>query len=384
MIKEVIMPKLGQTMEEGIIEKWRKKEGERVEKGEILLEITTDKATLEVESYASGILKKVIAREGETVPVTEIIAYIGEPEDEIPVISERPKSRAAVVIEETGGREVPGKKEEEAIEAGRIKASPAARRIARENKVDLSLIKGTGPAGRITEKDVLDFKPLSPIRRIIGERMSMSKREIPHYYLTTSLDMKEVMSLRQNFNQKLRGNGLNISYNDFLIKAAGLTIAQYPSFNTYLEAGGIKKREEINIGLAVSIPDGIVVPVIHRVDKASFQEIVKERMELVEKARSFKLTPAEYSGGSFTISNLGGYDIENFCAIINPPECAILAVARIMDRPVVVQGEIAIRPMMKVTLSLDHRLIDGAIGAEFLQKFKELIETPASLCRELL
>jgi len=309
MIKEVIMPKLGQTMEEGIIEKWRKKEGEKVEKGDILLDITTDKATLEVESYVTGILKKIVHNEGETVPVTQIIAYIGEEGDKVPDVTEekkKPVEAAKQEVREVKAAHGPAsgetvEKEEGSPEASRVKASPAARRIAREKKIDLSAIKGTGPGGRITEKDVLDFGKdtkvsSSPIRRVIAERMSRSKREIPHYYLTASLDMKEVIEMRKNLNQKLKKDGLKVSYNDFLIKASALTIAKYPSFNT---------RDSINIGLAVGIPEGILVPVIRNADKLSFLEIVKERGKLVDKARSNKLTPDEYSGGSFTISNLG-------------------------------------------------------------------------------
>jgi pyruvate dehydrogenase E2 component (dihydrolipoamide acetyltransferase) len=385
MIKEVIMPKLGQTMEEGIIEKWRKKEGERVEKGDILLDITTDKATLEVESYVSGLVKKIIHQEGETVPVAKVIAYIGEPEDEVPSIIE-------VMPAPEIKQEIPEKEVKEREEIGeRIKASPAARRIAREKKIDISLIKGTGPGGRITEKDVLDAKkevlpkkeasakPISPIRRIIGERMSLSKREIPHYYLTASLDMHEVIELRKKINQETKKDEAKVSYNDFLIKAVALTIREFPSFNTYFEKGVIKEREAINIGLAVAIPEGIIVPVIRNAAYSPFMEIVKKRQELVEKARTQRLFPDEYSGGSFTISNLGAYSIESFCAIINPPECAILAVGSIADSPVVLKGEITIRPLMKVTLSLDHRVIDGVVGAGFLQKLKELIELPGGL-----
>jgi pyruvate dehydrogenase E2 component (dihydrolipoamide acetyltransferase) len=403
MIKEVIMPKLGQTMEEGIIEKWRKKEGEKIEKGDILLEITTDKATLEVESYSSGMLKKIIHNEGETVPVAQVIAYIGEPEDEVPEIIEENPAEAV----KQGGQEsfpatdrtpygVKVEQRQEEPAAGRIKASPAARRIARERKIELSLIEGTGPGGRITEKDVLGFagrresevsekgtKQISGIRRIISERMSLSKREIPHYYLTASLDMKEVIEMRKNLNQKLKGNGLKVSYNDFLIKAAALAIARFPCFNSYFEKGRIRERERVNIGLAVGLPEGIIVPVIRSADKLSFTEIVKERAKLIDRARSNKLTPDEYSGGSFTISNLGAYAIENFCAIINPPESAILAAAAITETPAALRGEIVIRPLMRVTLSLDHRIIDGAMGAEFLQKFKELVESPADMCGDI-
>ncbi len=400
MIKEVIMPKLGQTMEEGIIEKWRKKEGDRVEKGDILLEITTDKATLEVESYTSGILKKIIHCAGETVPVTQVIGYIGDEGDEVPsvVIEEKQKEKPAgdAVKQEFYAGVQGGKTEKKEAEAGagRIKASPAARRIARDKKIDLNLVKGTGPGGRITEKDVLDFfeksegkvspsegaKPLSGMRKIIAERMSLSKREIPHYYLTASLDMKEIMEKRKSLNQKLREDGLKVSYNDFLIKGAALAIAQFPSFNAYIDGDTIKQRPTINIGLAVGLLEGVIVPVIRKADKLSFMEIVKEREKLVERVRTNKLTPDEYSWGSFTISNLGAYNIESFCAIINPPESAILAIGSIVETPVVFKGEIAVRPLMKVTLSLDHRIIDGAVGAQFLQRFKELIEAPDSFC----
>jgi len=368
-------------MEDGIIEKWIKKEGEKVEKGDILLEITTDKATLEVESYVSGILKKIIHNQGETVPVTQVIAYIGDEGDEVPDVTEEKKKPVEAAKQEV--REVKTAQQEEKVEApaGRIKASPAARRIAREKRIDLGAIKGTGPGGRITEKDVLDSATpsLSPIRRVIAERMSLSKREIPHYYLTASLDMKEIIEMRKNLNQKLKKDGLKVSYNDFLIKAAALAIAQYPSFNTNLADGMIKQRDLINIGLAVGLPEGIVVPVIRNADKLSFLEIVKERAKLVDKARTNKLIPDEYSGGSFTISNLGAYEVESFCAIINPPESAILAVGSIIETPAAVKGEVSIRPLMKITLSLDHRIIDGAVGAAFLQKFKELVEAPAEI-----
>ena len=394
MIKEVIMPKLGQTMEEGIIEKWRKKEGDKIEKGDILLDITTDKATLEVESYLSGIVKKIIYKEGDTVPVTQVIAYIGDEEDKVPtdpvIASPSLRAKRSVFIPSLsrGNLEaIPAKclhpesvegqspEVEEPLSAGRVKASPAARRIAREKNIDLSTIKGTGPGGRITEKDVTQGTvsapaPVSPIRRIIAERMSLSKREIPHYYLSTSLNMKEVIDLRKNLNQKLKQEGLKVSYNDFFIKAAALAISQYPAFNA---------QDSINIGLAVGIPDGIVVPVIRNADKLSFLDIVKERAKLVDKARSNKLIPDEYSKGSFTISNLGAYGIESFCAIINPPERAILAVGSIIETPTAVNGEVIINPLMKVTLSLDHRTIDGAVGAEFLQKLKESVESPADL-----
>ncbi len=397
MIQEVIMPKLGQTMEEGTINKWVKKEGEYVKKGEILLEVTTDKATLEVESYAAGILKKIIAKEGEVVPVTQVIAYIGDKDDVVPEVV--PKVQKVAEKEEL--REGYTQPVKEAITspetrgtsawAEGIKAiSPRARRLAREKGVDINKVIGTGPEGRIVEEDILNYLktgegakvtkppkgvPLTPMRKIIASRMSKSKTEAPHFYITTEMDMSKCMAMREALNK----DGTKVSYNDFFAKAVSLSILENKIINSVWRGDYVEERSEINIGIAVALSDGLIVPVIKDVDKKGLRDIARDSIALVDKARKNKLTPDEYQGGSFTISNLGTFDVDNFIAIINPGESAILAIGKIAMRPIVIDGKIEVRPICKVTLSCDHRVLDGAVAAKFLQKVKELMEDAQGL-----
>lgn len=386
-MEKIIMPMLGETMSEGIIAKWRKQEGEKIEKGEVLLEVTTDKATLEVESLATGILRKIVVPEGATIPVLETIAWIGEGNEPIPeeVSVQATKEKVATVTEVKIEKTEVHKKEGE-----RIFSTPAAKRVARELNIKLEDVVGTGPGGRITEDDVkkkgtgtISAKetipmtgtvPLTSMRKVIAERMSKSKREAPHYYLKMSVDMSEVIKLRNNLLPEYEKQGVKLAYDDIIVKAVSIALFEFPLVNATFTNEGIKINEKINIGLAVALNDGLIVPVIKDANKKFLLDIAKERDRLVKKARENKLLPDEYTGGTFTISNLGMFGVDEFIAIINPPELAILAISKIEDKPVVLNAEIHIKPIVNLTLSSDHRVIDGALAAQFLQRVKQLLE----------
>lgn len=429
----VKMPKLGTTMTEGTIVKWLKKEGEPVEKGEIYVEIQTDKVNIEDEAERSGILRKIIAKEGETVKVGEPIAVIADAHEELPDLEiaddkspEKQEESSQVIMQQEDRTE----DEKETI-PGKIKASPAAKRVARENQIDLSKVTPSGPNGRIVEKDVLayiqenkiratpvakkiamekqiDLKSLqkSPVeritkadleeqmmmqeeestipvigmRKIIAESMTYSKKVAPHIYLSLEVDMSKVIDIREKLIPLVQDKyDVKLSYNHILIKAVATALRLNPLVNSSFTEEKIILKQNINIGLAVALEDGLIVPVIKDADKKGLGIIAKETAELILKAKNKKLLPDEYQGGTFTITNLGMFDIENFCAIINQPETAILAVGKIMKKPVVVDDEITIRPMMNLTLSCDHRAIDGAVGAKFLQNLKEILEEPMNL-----
>ncbi|MFH1905559.1 MAG: dihydrolipoamide acetyltransferase family protein [bacterium] len=382
MIKEIIMPKLGQTVEESTVGKWLKKEGDKVEKGDVLLEITTDKATLEVESFANGVLRKIVHKEGDIVPVLTIIGYIAGSMDE--EISEKPQEQ------------LQGKKEEEAsidesvqevrdksiIEEVRIKISPLAKKLAKEKGIDVTKVNGTGPGGRIVKEDILAFGgaekitaktiPVKGMRKVIAERLQKSFQTIPHFYLSTEIDMTECVKARAEKSPKP-------AFNDIIIKASALAISENPEINSSFKGDSIEIVGDINIGLAVAVDDGLVVPVIRNANKLAISDISKKRDELVNKARGGKLLPSDYEEGTFTISNLGMFEIDNFSAIINPPQSAILAIGRIKQKPVIIDGNIGIRSMMQVTASFDHRCIDGVLGAKFLQKVKGYLENPRDI-----
>ena len=377
MVTEIIMPKLGQTMEEGKIERWLKKEGDRVEKGEILLEITTDKATLEVESYGSGILRKMIVAEGETVPVTAVIGYIADESEELP---ETPGKIPAAAEEAAPHKEGPVKEEKkpEAVpskDAGKVKASPLARKIAAEKGIDLSKVEGTGPGGRITKEDVLSGTPaeeklagLSPMRKAIAETVSKSKREIPHYYLTADIDMTEASKKREKLP--------DISHTHIIIKAVAQALLEFPQLNASWQEGGIKTFDDINIGIVVALEDGMITSVLRNADKKTIQEISSEAGRLVTKSRERKLTMEEYSGATFSISNLGMFGIESFIPIITPPQACMLGIGGIKEKCVAINGKMEIRPVMKVTLSSDHRVVDGVATAQFMKKLTDILENP--------
>lgn len=405
MVIEIIMPKLGQTMEKGKIVRWLKKEGEKVGKGEVILEIETDKAVLEVEARDSGVLRKILAKEGDVVPVAQVIGYITRDGEDVPEISLEKKGEAtqeAAHIAEIP-REAEGKVERE------IKASPLAKKIAKERGIDLTQINGTGPGGRITEKDVLEYiarmeakktaaavpreeaimapppeefqvVSISGMRGAIARKMAYSKANIPHFYIGAEVDMTEAARLRDELIPIIESKvGVRLSFTHMIVRAVALALREHPQLNAVCDGENIKISKNINIGIAVGLEDGLIVPVLKNADSLDLAQTAAKVEKLVSKAREKRLSEDEFTGGSFTISNLGIFDVDSFTAIINPPEVAILAVGKIRDKPAVVDGEIKIRKMMNLTLSADHRAVDGVIAARFLNRVKTLLEKPYSL-----
>ncbi|MGB9679443.1 MAG: dihydrolipoamide acetyltransferase family protein [Thermoanaerobacteraceae bacterium] len=392
-----LMPKLGMTMTSGKITKWLKKEKDKIEQGEPLLEIETDKVTMEEEATYSGILLKIIAKEGETIPVNQPIAIIGQEGENIEKIleqisiTEKPEELKENETIEEIKKTIQNEKTPMDIKP---RATPAARKIAKEQKIDITQIKGSGPLGRIQRKDVENHIQnlqkeqkqeadqtktisLTGIRSIIANKMSQSMNIAPHYYVTTEINMEETLKLKEILNQKTEN--VKITINTILIKAVSKAIKSHPIINSTIKEDKIILKEQINIGLAVALENGLIVPVIKEADKKGISEIAKEEKELIDKARGGKLTPDDYEGGSFTISNLGMYDVTQFTAIINQPEVAILAVGKITKTPIVEEEEIKVKPIMKITLSSDHRVIDGAESAKFLKTIKEILEDPLRL-----
>jgi pyruvate dehydrogenase E2 component (dihydrolipoamide acetyltransferase) len=374
LVTKVVMPKLSLTMKTGTIVQWYKKEGENVEKGEPLVEVLSEKVTYDIEAPSSGILRKIFAAEGAEVPIDTTIALITLPEEEIPEVIEPRKVETVTAA----GEEISVSKEK--VERVLIAASPAAKRLAREHGIDLTQIVGTGPEGRIVEKDVERFIeermrlapkvkeviPLTGVRKTVAERVSLSFRTAPHSTISMEVDMTAASKLREK---------TQFSYTEILVKTVAEALKKHPILNSTLEDDKIKIFENINIGVAVATEKGLIVPVVHDADKKTLPEVASEVKELVEKAREGKLEKENVSGGTFTITNLGMYGVDVFTPIINPPETAILGVGRIMEKPVVVNGEIKIKPIMILSLSYDHRVIDGAPAAQFLKTIKELLES---------
>ncbi len=376
----VKMPHLGETMEEGRIVDIYVKEGDYVKKGDLIFETETDKTTLTVESFKEGYVRKVFVNIGDTVRVGEPVLLLASSKDEPIEFSEeglknkieKEDKKVEDENDEIKDVEIEEKKE-------KILATPLAKKIAKEHGVDLALIaKGKDKIKRedveayIKKKESEEI-PLSSLRRAIGEKMSISKREIPHFYLTLSVDMEKVRDLKETLNST---KNLKLSYTDFIIKALSISLLKYKNLNAHFKKEGLKVFDSVNIGVALDKGDSLIVPVIHDVEKKDIVEIEKERHNLVDKALSGKLTPFDMEGATFTISNLGPYNIEKFSAIINPPQVGILAIGKIKDTPLAVDGQVRIKPVLKVTLSADHRAIDGAYGAKFLNYFKEILENP--------
>jgi len=394
MVTEVIMPKMGQTMEKGKIIKWLKKDGEEVKRGEPLLEIETDKTTIEVEARDSGTLR-ILTQEGEEVPIATTIGYILKEGESMPEekISE-PKAVTEAIKEA-----IPEKPK--AAVAKEIRASPLARKIAEERGVDLSRVQGTGPGGRITKKDVLAYlereakappaeivsvEPISPeyevvpmssMRRAIARKMVESKTHVPHFYVSIQVDMTEAARMRKSLIPIFEAKkGVRLSFTHLLIKAVAAALEKHPQLNATVEGDEIRVWKDVNIGIAVSLEDGLIVPVLRGANKLDLFEIASHASELIAKAREKRLKEDEFSGGTFTISNMGALGVDSFIAIINVPETAILATGSISDKPAVVDGELTIRKMMTMTLSADHRVVDGVTAAKFLNEVKRLLEAP--------
>jgi pyruvate dehydrogenase E2 component (dihydrolipoamide acetyltransferase) len=410
------MPKLSDTMTEGTLVKWLKKEGDAVESGEVIAEVETDKATMEMQAFDDGTIHKIYVAEGGKAPVGAKLAIMLEEGEEPPSGEEAEapaEKKAEAPKAETGAEEkqpsgAPREGEPKA-EGGRVKASPLAKKVAEEKGVDLSVLTGTGPGGRIVEKDVLvaaesggpapaakpaaaappattpapkapgvETIPLSNMRKIIAQRLLESKTQIPHFYLNIEIDAAPMMQLRTEVNAANEAMGQpKLTVNDFVLKAAVAALRENPIMNSSFTPEAIIKYPSVNLAVAVAIDDGLVTPVIRDAQSKSIREISAAVKDLATRARSKKLTPDEFQGGTFTISSLGAFGIDTFDAIINPPQAAILAVGAIVKKPVVgPTGEIVAGQRMGIGMSVDHRIIDGAVGAKYLAELKRLLENP--------
>lgn len=406
------MPKLSDTMEEGVIAKWNVEEGDEVESGDVIAEVETDKATMEVEVFDDGTILKILADEGDAVPLGQVMAVIGEEGEDISDILEEAKSVSSAEDDTAGEKESSVSDEEKEQEEdydpvfgdlddkgngqtetddGRIKASPLARNMAEERGINLTNVQGSGPHGRIIKRDIEEYEPVTPaatvsredkehrvsqMRKTIARRLSESKFSSPHYYETIEIDMGAVWDARKKLNEI---SETKISFNDIVVKACATALRQHPDINSSWQGDKIIEHGDVNIAVAVGIDEGLVTPVINNTDQKGLQQIAIEGRELADKARDRNIQPEEMEGSTFTVSNLGMFGIEEFTAIINPPNACILAVGAIREVPVVENGDVVPGKRMKVTLSSDHRIVDGVSAAKFLNTLKGLLENPLGL-----
>ena len=461
MATSIVMPQMGYDMQEGTVVRWRKQEGDLVARGDVLADIETDKATVEFEAYVAGVLRKIVAQEGIAIPVGELIAVITGPDEPLPegILSgtESPKTGDApegtgstsvasqtastvassppaalpdgevraspiarrlarergidlVMITGTGpgGRiveqdvlnhtEVATQPSPEATPGGEVRASPIARRLARERGIDLALVSGTGPGGRIVEQDILSHadgaaqpRPeatgtsaepervdLSRMRQTIAKVTGDSKREIPHFYVTSDVDMTKATEMRGDLNEALPTES-RVSVNDLVVKACAMALQKHPKFNAFFQGAHLQMNPDINIGIAIALESGLIVPGINRCQAKSLLEGAAAGRDLIARAHSGTLRNEEYSGTTFSVSNLGMFDVDSFTAIIYPPHAAVLAVGRVKEQPVARGGQVLVAQMMTATLSVDHRVADGAEAAQFIMEIKGLLEKPAAL-----
>ena len=398
MAEVIKMPRLSDTMTDGVVAKWHKKVGDVVKEGDLLADIETDKATMEFEAFQEGVLLHIGVAETESAPVDSILAILGEKGEDVSNLldsnnesEETPKKEEKNISSPANNSynssfETPKKSADNLL----IKASPLAKKIAKEKGIDISQIKGSGENGRIIKRDLNNFntktteekivstndmtmQPLSQMRKTIASRLSQSKFTAPHFYLTSEVDVENLISLRQNINQTLDEK---ISFNDIIIKAVAFSLRKHPNINVSWSEDNIILNENINIGVAIAVDEGLLVPVIKNADKNSILDISNKIKDFAERSRNKKINLEELSGNTFTVSNLGMFGIDEFTAIINPPDACILAVGAIKQKPIVKNNEIAIGNIMKVTLSSDHRLVDGAEGAKFLKTLKTVLESP--------
>lgn len=393
MATRIDMPKLSDTMEEGIILKWKKNEGDTIKQGEIIAEIQSDKADMELEAYESGVILKLFAKEKEAVKIGAPLVIIGKAGEDFSNLLKTEikkfenKKSASSEISKTTKTTV----SKISTSDKRIKASPLAKRIAIEKGVELNYLVGTGPLGRIVKQDVENYSlvsnvkfsdedvnriPISLMRKTIARRLSASKVIAPHFYVTIEIRMDKVAEMREKINSE---KNVKISYNDFIVKAVSIAIQKHPEVNSSWNHDSIVYHKKIDIGVAVSTDEGLTTPVVRNSNNKSLQEISSEIKQLAIKSKERKLKPEEFQGSTFTISNLGMFDVENFTAIINPPESAILAVGTVVEKPIVSANKIVIGKVMKVTLSCDHRVIDGAMAGRFLQTLKQILESTTEI-----
>src|SRR5436305_419678 len=437
MATQVVMPKLSPTMEEGQISRWLKQEGDKVSMGEPLAEIDTDKATMEMQALSNGVLRKILIKEGESAPLGQPIAVIGEADEDISALLSQASAQTQAASQSQTEKKAEAATEQKApaetaqaaqpsgngaqgaiAQAGdRLIVSPLAARMAAEAGINLRSLTGSGPGGRIIKRDIeaamsageqaseasatqapqrhlravqpgaqpaqpaqvegaspYRDEPTSVMRQTIARRLVTSIGPVPHFFLTTEIEMDRVVEMRRSVNEL--DPELKISINDVIIKVVAVALIQHPQVNASFQDRNVRYYERADIGVAVAIEDGLITPVVRAADQKSLSQIAGEVRELAERARSRKLLPEEYTGATFSISNLGMLGIDEFTAVINPPEAAILAVGAVTPKPVVRDGQVTVRQMMRVTMSCDHRVIDGATGARFLQTFKRLLENP--------
>jgi len=443
------MEALSPTMEEGRLVEWKKQEGETVAVGDVLAEVETDKAVMELVARAAGTLLKHVIEAGATVPVSDLVAVIGEPGEDVSGAAgqagsgaaERPAPKETQATQPTPGEnrpvsmppappaaaavtaaprpsEKPPAREGNGAQGApaRVKASPLARRMASERGMDLSAVVGSGPEGRIVARDLEGAAatassptappprgpaaatplprrpadapytdvPLTQIRKTIARRLAQSIGPVPTFYLTSEVDMERVVEARESLLAGQRGSGaeekqIKVSFNDIIIKAVAMALRQHPACNSWWQDDHIRYWNEVHVSMAVAVEEGLITPVIRHADQKTLREIAGESRDLAARARERRLKPEEYTGGTFTVSNLGMLDIEEFTAIINPPETGILAVGRMAEKPVAHEGAVTIRRRMRLTMSCDHRVIDGATGAQFLRTLKGMLENPLAL-----
>jgi pyruvate dehydrogenase E2 component (dihydrolipoamide acetyltransferase) len=432
-MKTVEMPKMGDSMEEGKILRWIKKEGDPVKKGEMLAEVETDKVNIEIEAFASGVLRKIMVPEGTVAPIGAKIALIGAPDESLPAnLTSFPTLQTQASSEQQA--QVPAALDNAsiggtptAVNQGRIFISPLARRVAAENNLDYATLQGTGPNGRIIKNDIeaalnrqpaalsipasarvaepipplatqpvpepvpglaastssdeVIELPLTAMRRTIARRLSQSMQTAPHFYVTAVIDTGKLATFRQQINDYTASDAapVKVSFNDLIVKAVAKALVRMPQVNVSFAEDRLLQKKQIHIGVAVALEQGLIVPVLRNADRRGLLDIARETQRLAEAARQGKIRPEEFSGGTFTVSNLGMFDVDSFTAVINQPESAILAVGSITPTPAVVDGQVVVRNRMKVTLSSDHRAIDGATAARFLQEVKRLLEEPFGL-----
>jgi pyruvate dehydrogenase E2 component (dihydrolipoamide acetyltransferase) len=407
MATKVHMEALSPTMEEGRLVKWTKNEGDAVKSGDTLAEVETDKAVMELVARADGQLLKVLVPEGTTVPVGNVVAWIGKPGEKVDGAGSTEQGAAASKPAPAGqaapARTQPAPAPIPAAADARVKASPLAKRIAKEAGVDLTLLQGSGPGGRVIKRDVeggatqaraatpaprsvlpapsgaaFEDVPLTQIRKTIAKRLATSIGPIPHFFLTSEIDMERAAEAREALNKQLGDQG-KISFNDIIIKAVALALVHHRACNAWFQDDHIRYWNEVHIGMAVAIEDGLITPVIRNADMKTLGEIGAEARELAGRARNRRLKPEEYTGATFSVSNLGMFDIDQFTAVINPPEAGIAAIGSIVAKAVPDGDRVLVRRRLRITMSCDHRVIDGATGAAFLKTLKQMLENPLAM-----
>ncbi len=422
MISEVVMPQMGADMTEGTIVRWLKAEGDPVERGEIIAEIETDKANVEIEAFDSGIFRKIIHQEGDVVPVEGLIAVIAGADDDISryetgAPATAPKSAAASAAPASttavAPPPAPAPTAPSGAGNGRLRVSPVARRIADERGIDLRQVHGTGPDGRIVKRDLEQFAAVNPaartaapapsrpapapaptsapravpgapltlskMRQTIARRMAASKREAPHYYLLVDIDMTAALAFRKDANASLTDDAARISINDMIVRACALALQRHPAFNVSADGDGFTQQSAQNVCIAIALDEGLIAPAVLDAGSKTLAQIAVATKDLVARAKGGALKPDEITAGTFSITNLGAYGIETLIGIIQPPQTAILGVGSVAQQPVARDGQVMVRDVMKVALSADHRVTDGALGAQFLAEIKHLLEQPLLL-----